>query len=699
MKRICLLSLVALMLVSIATMAAPAYPDGVVKTQPDGSTITVFVHGDEYFHYFTLADGTRVEKNAEGYYVSVPALSEEEIIVHRNASPMMRRANSSQPNKTTSSGSCPPRGLIILVNFSDVKMQGENTQEAFAQMLGGETYTYNGVSYGSAKKYFSDQSYGKYVPEFDVVGPVTLSKDMAYYGANDAAGVDMHRPEMVNEACSIANADFGADFSRYDGDNDGNVDFVFLIYAGYAEAQGADANTIWPHQWDLYSGGIPASDREYDGKYVLSYACSSELQGYSGTTRDGIGTFCHEFSHVLGLPDLYATNGSAHKTLGYWDVMDSGNYNNNGYTPPSYSAYERFVLGWLKPTILNAAQAVTLKDLQSNEQAYLISETGTHNLNGNDPNPVFFYLLENRQQTGWDEFLPGHGMLITRVDYNDSYWWYNVVNADPQYTRVDLIEADGEAPIKYLEGCYGKLGDAFPAGATAYTPFEDYPITNISEESGVITFDFMGDESLEPSTFTVTVTSNNDEWGSVTGGGEYEKDSVIILTATPEKDYQFSQWSDGNKDNPRTIMVTSDTTLTAEFEAITGIVIYPKDYSAEVIWPKYQNANYYMFIVTKNGAQVGLPVVLIASAADPDRISYTFTDLEPLTNYSLQFQCLRGQELIVTTLQFSTKEIVYTGAEQVEIEQAVKVRKVVENGTIYIVKPNGDKYTIDGRKL
>ena len=139
----------------------------------------------------------------------------------------------------------------------------------------------------------------------------------------------------------------------------------------------------------MYNGNSTGS-RVFDGKILYDYACSSELKGNSGSNMCGIGTFCHEFSHVLGLPDLYDTEYSGHNTLGSWDIMDYGGYSNNGRTPPSFSSYERFYLGWLTPTILNSAANITIDELQSSNQAYLVSSTGTHNLDGASPNPNSF---------------------------------------------------------------------------------------------------------------------------------------------------------------------------------------------------------------------------------------------------------------------------------------------------------------------
>lgn len=480
-----LLTLASVVALTATLHAVPAYRGPIEKAQADGSVITVYQHGDEHFHYFTLADGTWVAENEQGMFVKTEPLSAEQVNARRSRS----RYNAPAKTQTATPLNIAPRGLIILVNFSDVKFNANNTLEAMQEMHNGDNYTFNGAT-GSARKYFSDQSFGQYVPQFDVVGPVTLSQSMSYYGQNDSNGDDANVDKLVQEACTLADTQCGVDYTLYDNNNDGDVDFVYFIYAGYNEAEGAAETTIWPHSYWYYQGY--RKTLRLDGKRIDTYACSSELQGTRGTTRCGIGTFCHEFSHVLGLPDLYATDDATHKTMGAWDVLDYGPYNNNGKTPPAYSAYERFFMGWLKPTVLNEAATVSLENLNESRGAVIITSTGKHNLVGNDPNPTEFFVVENRQKEGWDAYLPGHGMLLTKIQYSYSKWLNNTVNNSARSMGVDLVEANGNAPQYGSNGYDGKTTDAFPAGGTSYTPYAKYPITNVAETNGVITFDFMG---------------------------------------------------------------------------------------------------------------------------------------------------------------------------------------------------------------
>ena len=480
--------------------AVPARKTGVTVTQPDGSQITVYQHGDEHFHWTTNEKGEWLKMDIDGFYRVTDALSAKEIEAKRMASPK-RVVYKETPLNVA------PRGLVILVNFTDVAFETEKAE--MDSMLIGDNYTrdysytyrnktYTVKSQGSARQYFQDASKGQYNPQFDVVGPVTVSNNMSYYGKNDNSGSDMHPDKMVSEACRLADTEFDVDFTQYDNNNDGYVDFVFVIYAGYGEADGGASTTIWPHSWNLLSAGTRC---EVDGKIVDLYACGNELDYYS-KMHTGIGTFCHEFSHVLGLPDLYVTNTATHATLGEWDIMDYGPYNNEGNTPPTFSAYERFFMGWLQPTLIVDSAEISLNELQASNTALLISETDEHNLIGNDPNPTTFYMLENRQQTAWDEHLPGHGLMLTKIRYSYNKWFENTVNNSAKSMGVDLIEADGK------NSSNGKASDLFPKGATEYLEITDHPIRNIEEKDGVIYLRYkMAEEVKDPETAVEDITA------------------------------------------------------------------------------------------------------------------------------------------------------------------------------------------------
>lgn len=484
MKRfICILS-VCCWLCSI--WAIPARKGRVLKSQPDGSQVSVYQHGDAYFRWMTNESGEWIQQDENGFYHAVEALSEEAIEAKR-------MARIAPKNNVAVPLNIAPRGLVILVSFSDVAFS--TSRADMDSMLVGEDYTrdYSYVdndgdsvhvtSKGSARSYFEQASSGQYKPEFDVVGPVTVSKNMEYYGKN-VANFDANPWVMVKEACELV--DDSVDFTQYDNDNDGKVDFVYVIYAGYGEADGAEENTIWPHSYQLSDAGVYC---KVDEKRVDQYACGNELDLVTNQYT-GIGPFCHEFSHVLGLPDLYVTNNAGHKTLDEWSIMDYGPYSNDCNTPPTFSAYERFFMGWLTPRVMCEKEKVALLELQTSNTALLICETDEHNLVGNNPNPTTFHLLENRQRVGWDTYLPGHGLMLTKVQYSSKKWTENTVNNVASKMGVDLIEADGDA-----NEIYAKETDLFPAGATEYKGIENHWIENIVEADSIIYFDYKADET------------------------------------------------------------------------------------------------------------------------------------------------------------------------------------------------------------
>ena len=513
----CLFLFVLLLIDTNNLFAVPAVPYPITVTQPDGSTLQIRLKGDEFFRYKTTLDGYLLEENNEGFFVYAQLDDEKNIIAtnvratdnnsrtagenqflktqkkNPDLTPVNQQMRVQRVAKSPSSevqqkafplnGS--PKSLVILVNFSNKSFVVANPQEAFTNMLNQEGYSENGGT-GSARDYFISSSMGLFTPRFDVTGPYNLPNDMEYYGKN-SGGDDVRPRQMIIDACRLAHDD-GVDFSKYDTDSDGYVDNIFVFYAGYNEAEGGPANTIWPHRWAL------SPTLTLNGVKIYDYACTSELRGKNGSNMCGIGTFTHEFGHVLGLPDFSATNGASHQTLSDWSVMDGGAYLNDGRTPPAYSAYERFFLGWMTPVEINSPAYITLDTLTTSNTAYLISQSGSHNLIGSNPISKEFFMLENRQKTGWDSYLPNSGMLITRINYNATTWRTNEVNNIATTMGVNIMEADGIASEATLSG------DPFPGkkNIRTYNPKLgnetdiNKPLEQIEEIDGKIQFAFMG---------------------------------------------------------------------------------------------------------------------------------------------------------------------------------------------------------------
>ncbi len=490
-KRI--LALTALVLSTlVSTYAVPAYRGWHTMNQPDGTTIQVRQFGDEFAHGWINTNGQLVVKNEAGFWVVAHDQQESPAAQARRAAANTRRQQAASARRATSGSTALTKGIIILVNYSDVSMKAANDSAAFAAMMMDDSYAYKKTYPGSAHKFFVDQSNGLYDPQFDVYGPYTLANTRAYYGENDTYGNDKKAEYMIKHACQAADAD--VDFSQYDLDDDGKVDFVFVIYAGKGEADSGIEDAVWPHQSWLTQMGVTC---KCDGKKIDMYACASELD--ANGSRAGIATFCHEFSHVLGLADVYDTNYgdnyNKYLTPGDFHLMDGGAYNGGGYCPPNYNAYDKYFMGWITPTILNEPENVTLPaDGQTYRQ---ITSDGT--LAAVTKNADVYY-LENRQKVGWDKAIPGAGMLAWRVKYNASIWDGNEPNAgkNGNYTtplvnksgavNYELVVADGT----HTNG--GDKGDPFPGSKkiTSYTPLIAYPLTDIALTDSVITFKFMG---------------------------------------------------------------------------------------------------------------------------------------------------------------------------------------------------------------
>lgn len=569
-------------LISLGAMAVPAKRVPTVVTQPDGTQLTIVLTGDESFHCYRTLDGVALAQRADGGYcyavldgeilkagtmlahnLEVRDSEERNYIIKSVATSdqlsefasqrlalrnelRVERMNSRMakaPAKVGEMGSVTGqrKGLVLLVNFKDKSMRSNNTREAFDDMFNKEGYTGNGNN-GSVHDYFYDQSYGKFDLTFDVIGPVTVSERMSYYGGNNYLGSDSNPAAMVYEACKLA--DDEVNFADYDWDGDGEVDQVFVIYAGYSEAVGASSDCIWPHEWTLTSANLRLT---LDGVKINTYGCSSELTGTSGTKMDGIGTACHEFSHCMGLPDLYDTSDTGtNYGMDIWSLMDYGCYGGDGYRPVGYTSYERMVSGWLEPTVLNEPATITgMKSLMDKEEAYIIY---------NDKYDAEYFLLENRQLTNWDKSLPNSGMLVIHVDYDAISWASNVVNNTKNRQRCMVIAADNSYYGKNSFSADNTDGDPYPgtSGNTQLTDtskpaaalyryntdgrkFMGKPITNIAEDykTGDVSFDFMGGAS-EPSAITDATTLAPNVPVTV-----YSPDGRKVTTAT------YSTWRNG----------------------------------------------------------------------------------------------------------------------------------------------------------
>lgn len=584
-----ILSLVLLLSLSTVMAGRPATRRTVTLTQPDGSTVAVQLHGDEFHHWMT-ADGVEVVVGEDGFIVPARVSgAARAAAMKRAAESRAQRQRSYSPRLRSGDG---VHSLVILVEFSDVKFQSAHTFQAFYDMLNLPGYNDNGAI-GSAFDYFSDNSGGRFDVTFDVLGPVTLTRPMAYYGSDG----DKRSVLALIEACQ--QLDSSVDFTQYDSDGDDVVDNVFFFYAGYNEADGGPADSIWPYAFDVPSavGNLKDEIKEninytFDGKTLGAYACTSELFGNTGSTMAGIGTFCHEFGHVLGLPDMYDTDTREGIDMVCFSLMAVGCDNDNGRRPPYLTAVEKEILGWGgTQTLLTEPREYTLVAVQNNVAYILPTDT-----------PDEYFVLECRTDEKWDSGLGMRssenpdlvaGLLIYHVDKSESHYpsgtnvsagfiWrhldsYNILNADPDHPLCYVVasspdySAESEGPAaKYL----------FPgdAGQTAFSAETDPAAKGWS---GNFTNHYLSDIAYSTSDMSVSFRYYSlDGLGqkgfcaiSNPGAGRYSAGSSFDLSLTDSirTPAQVKWYFDGQECQSSTITLPSGThTITAVLTFSSG---------------------------------------------------------------------------------------------------------------------------------
>ncbi|MDO5570344.1 MAG: M6 family metalloprotease domain-containing protein [Bacteroidales bacterium] len=558
MKRRLLVS--ALFLLSIfcsitPSFAVKAYKNVKKLVQPDGTVVNLVRIGDEYAHSYATEDGFLVKKCNDGFYryltlnefdadtvskyvaknKNLRNKEELEFLSNINSEQIFericsktesirkrdeqtkadnlesfrvrniaaKRASKFLPkniNSLTKADSDPvtARNIVLLVQYSDLSFTS-GTKTFYENMMNKSGFIEDGAI-GSVKDYFEDQSNNQFSPSFDVIGPITLPNKMGYYGAN-TGNYELKAPEMVADACKIASEEFGVDFSLYSSGNKVRlntplVDLVYIIYAGYGENfTNAPEDAIWPHASNLIDWGM---QERYNDVLIGDYACSAELYGGDGNELCGIGVVCHEFSHTIGLMDLYNTVNSDDFCWNEWSIMDSGNYLGQTKKPIGFSAFEKYSVGWIEPKELTKSGNYSLQNLSESKEAFKLSLSEDE-----------YFLFENRQPKGWDVEMPAQegGMLITRIAYDKVKWNGNTINTSSSYykKRVILMPADNSPRAATV------ASDLYP-GPTDNTDFSststpqsiyysgevvDKPISNIKLIGNLITFNFAFTTSLE----------------------------------------------------------------------------------------------------------------------------------------------------------------------------------------------------------
>ena len=378
------------------------------------------------------------------------------------------------------------RQLVVMADFSNLPFT-----DIYPLPLWNRVFNEEGLSeepfHGSVRDYFLTQSYGQFDITFDLQH-ITLADEYRKYRSTDQD--DENSKYLVADIADSLQAR-GIDWSPYDWDGDGTIDQLLIVYAGKGMNDGGGRNTIWPHQWwlseheDCAPKPVESGGNTY---YVDAYCCVQELTGEN--TYGTFGTICHEYSHCFGLPDLYYGSSTYIKN---WDIMDYGNYNQDGFCPPCYSAHERMLLGWLQPKELTENTIVSgMADTGQHAEAYLIR---------NDGHPDEFYIIENRQPVGWDQSLPASGIVVFHIDYDKETWEESFPNTDSKKCYTIIPANNNSLTIYQHLWAYPQNGndqltnDSKPAATllnanTDGTKFISKPITDMQVTDGLASFTF-----------------------------------------------------------------------------------------------------------------------------------------------------------------------------------------------------------------
>lgn len=502
-----------------AANAIPAKKLQKVITLTNGTQVSVELRGDEYLSWWEGTDGTAYRTTAadDTVFEAFDLEAQKPAAAARRARAEQGRVARLARVKNSLKGADDKmrglggdhitykgvkKGLVVLVDFKNKKFADGHDLEYYKNVINGKDFSDEEEGYvGSVRDYFLAQSNGQFELDFDVVGPVTMSKNYGYYGNDGAYQKDEKVYEMIKEACD--GIQDKVNLKDYDWDGDGEADQVFFLYAGLGQASGGSAGTVWPHESELRYW--PCGVLSYSTGKINTYACANELQpetqGSSRYISAGIGTICHEFSHCLGFADMYDTTGGGGYGMSVFDVMDQGSYNGNGFVPCNYTAFERIYAGWVEAIELESP--ATVKDMKS------VSDYGRPFIMYNYKNTNEYFLMENRQNTGWDKGLYGsNGLLIVHVNYVPSRWANNSVNSSAEKIQCcTVVNADGSRENTQ----YSLQGDLYPyevKGVTMNDEFTDesepaaklytknsdnsyalgIPITQIKRSKGSVSF-------------------------------------------------------------------------------------------------------------------------------------------------------------------------------------------------------------------
>lgn len=671
--------LILSLFVSLNIFATTAFPEQVEFTQPNGEKVFLFMKGDEFIKYASTLDGYTLLYDSEGFFNYaiinsdgnlVPSIfhakelskrTTEEIVFLQSISTnlyfSLEQINSFQYIRNITENQLAaihsnPRGslklLCILMGFPD--KQFVKTNADFQNLFNQIGYNTGGAA-GSVHDFYAEASYNQLNVTFDVVGPFTSAFDMSYYGSNTSGDAS----QLASEA--IQYADPLVDYSDYDNDNDGEVDGLYIIFAGNGEEAGAGSDAIWSH-----AGGVYAN---LDNVQISGYACSPEHRGLSGNSITYIGVICHELGHVLGAPDYYDTNyetGGSYDGTGTWDLMASGSWNNSGRTPahpnPRIKVY---TYQWAQVETLTTAQVVAIPPSKDYSNAFYRINTSTNNE---------YFILENRTLEGFDIGNPGNGMIIYRcasnvnsgsINTTHKQKFYPVAANSTQALPTALSYGTIEAPSCPWPGTLNKTSftDATSPSMKSWANVNtNKPITNIALNSlnKIITFDFMGGGASTsypvfiPNTNGATITPEIGSVSPVPAGGSYSFTLQVL-----------SSYSNSN-----VIVRVGNDTLTA----INSVYTIPNINAPKVIELLNLNINQYPIIAfpSINGTITPDDTILVnhnsnVSFSITPSVGYTisdvFVDSVSVGNVSsYTFTNVIGQHTIYALFQIGSPDII-----------------------------------------
>ncbi len=507
-----LLSVFATLFMAMPVFASKANSEPFTVKQSDGTELTVVLHGDEHFHWYSTLDGVilaraggqffvaqiandgaivateQLAHNAQQRSESEASLAAKQDLTLFNTPKAVARREAMRVQQMGRAGynyfphKGSPTAVVILAQFNDTKFYLPDPVKSFEQYFNGDIQNDFGNgenrNHGSVKKYFTDMSDRQFTPNFKIVGPVTLPKSMEYYGANSTGGSnDVNYRQFVKDACAEASKQQSFDNAEFDSDKDGCVDLVAIIFAGFGENNDpTNENTLWA-KTSLQDFG------SYNGKSVKTAMMISELNAkksllgsggsYSTPQINGVGVFCHEMSHTMGLPDFYSTTSPANEKdnqeLEYWSLMDGGENVFNGYYPVAYTAFERKHMGWSDYVEMEDGKTYSLTTADKGGRGHVYYNPNTLAAGRVSD----YFVFENIQNTGWNSKLPGHGLIAYRVSMRISDMQYNTplnnIVGDPGFTIVpadscllninNTTGSDSERPAAYKNSM---AADPFP---------------------------------------------------------------------------------------------------------------------------------------------------------------------------------------------------------------------------------------------